>query len=70
MKMEISVAEAMELINKIRQQPDSLFELIRGAVKEKGNGNVREILEYPVHCGRRDECHVNQESTRRGHSTM
>ena len=23
--------------------------------------DVREILKYSVHCGRRDECHVNQE---------
>ena len=24
-------------------------------------GDVREILTYSVHCGRRNECHVNQE---------
>jgi putative transposase len=34
MKMEITVAEAMELINEIRRQPDSLFEMIRSAVKD------------------------------------
>ena len=34
MKMEISVSEAMELINEIRQQPEGLFEMIRTNVKE------------------------------------
>jgi len=34
MKMEISVSEAMELINEIRQQPEGLFEMIRSNVKE------------------------------------
>ena len=46
MKMEISVAEAMELINKIRQQPDSLFELIRGTVKENGEGGRGTFMKY------------------------
>lgn len=34
MKMEISVSEAMELINEIRQQPEGLFEMIRTNVQE------------------------------------
>jgi len=34
MKVEVSVAEAMELINQIRQQPESLFEMIRDNVKQ------------------------------------
>ena len=34
MKMEISVSEAMEMINEIRQQPEGLFEMIRTNVKE------------------------------------
>jgi len=33
MRMEISVAEAVELINQIRKQPDSLFEMLRADVK-------------------------------------
>jgi len=34
MKLEVSVAEAVELINQIRQQPESLFEMIRENVKQ------------------------------------
>ena len=34
MKMEISVSEAMELINDIRKQPEGLFEMIRTNVQE------------------------------------
>ena len=34
MKMEISVTEALELINEIRQQPCDLIEMIRADVKE------------------------------------
>lgn len=34
MKMEITVAEVRELINEIRQQPESLFEMIRVNVQE------------------------------------
>ena len=33
MKMEITVAEALELINEIRKQPNDLFEMIRTDVK-------------------------------------
>jgi putative transposase len=45
MKMEISVAEAMELINEIRQQPDSLFEMIRGTVKENVGKYLSELMD-------------------------
>lgn len=45
MKMEISVAEAMELINEIRQQPESLFEMIRGSVKENVGTYLSELME-------------------------
>jgi len=45
MKMEISVAEAMELINEIRQQPDSLFEMIRGTVKENVGKYLSELVD-------------------------
>ena len=34
MKMDISVAVATELIKEIRQEPEGLFEMIRGEVKE------------------------------------
>ena len=45
MKMEISVAEAMELINEIRQQPESLFEMIRGTVKENVGKYLSELMD-------------------------
>ena len=34
MKMEIIVAEVSELINEIRKQPESLFEIIRANLQE------------------------------------
>ena len=34
MKMEITVAEVRELINEIREQPESIFEMIRANIKE------------------------------------
>ncbi|MBW2083095.1 MAG: hypothetical protein JRI39_08395 [Deltaproteobacteria bacterium] len=39
MKVEVSLAEAVELINEIRQQPETLFEMIRDDVKQ-GVGNT------------------------------
>jgi putative transposase len=45
MKMEITVTEAMELINEIRQQPYSLFEMIRETVKENVGQYLNEIME-------------------------
>lgn len=45
MKMEISIAEAMELINEIRQQPDSLFEMVRANVKENVGQYLSELME-------------------------
>ncbi|MGD9158569.1 MAG: hypothetical protein PVG39_09195 [Desulfobacteraceae bacterium] len=35
MKMEITVPEVMNLINEIRREPDSLFEMIRANVQVK-----------------------------------
>ena len=35
MKMEITVAEVTELINEIKEQPASLFEMIRENVQEQ-----------------------------------
>jgi len=34
MKLELSVAEAVDLINEIKEQPENLFEMIRADVKE------------------------------------
>ena len=34
MKMEVTVAEVSELINEIRKQPESLFQMIRANVQE------------------------------------
>ena len=45
MKMEISVAEVMELINEIRQEPDSLFGMIRANVKESVGQYLSELME-------------------------
>lgn len=45
MKMEISVAEVMALINEIRQEPDSLFEMIRANVKENVGQYLSELME-------------------------
>tara|TARA_B100001964_G_scaffold225863_1_gene274107 strand:- start:11 stop:1252 length:1242 start_codon:yes stop_codon:yes gene_type:complete len=45
MKMEITVTEAMELINEIRQQPDSIFEMIRDDVKENVGVYLSELME-------------------------
>lgn len=45
MKMEISIAEAMELIKEIRQQPDGLFEMIRADVKETVGAYLSELME-------------------------
>lgn len=45
MKMEISVAEVMELINEIRQEPDSLFQMIRANVKESVGQYLSELME-------------------------
>jgi len=44
MKMEITVAEAMELINEIRH-PDGLYEMIRGNVKETVGQYLSELME-------------------------
>jgi putative transposase len=45
MKMEITVTEAVELINQIRQEPGSLFEMIRTAVKENVGQYLSELMQ-------------------------
>ena len=45
MKMELSVSEAMELINEIREQPEGLFEMIRTNVKESVGHYLSGLME-------------------------
>jgi len=45
MKMEITVTEVMGLINEIRQQPDSIFEMIRANVKENVGLYLSDLME-------------------------
>jgi putative transposase len=45
MKMEITVTEAVELINQIHKQPDSLFEMIRATVKDNVGQYLSELME-------------------------
>lgn len=45
MKMEITVTEAVELINQIRHEPGSLFEMIRTAVKENVGQYLSELMQ-------------------------
>jgi putative transposase len=45
MKMEITVTEALELINEIRQKPDGIFEMIRADVKDSVGQYLSELME-------------------------
>lgn len=45
MNMEITVTEALELINAIRKQPNDLFEMIRADVKESVGRYMSELME-------------------------
>lgn len=45
MKMEITVTEAMELINEIRKSPKDLFEMIRADVKESVGRYMSELMD-------------------------
>ncbi len=45
MKMQISVAEVVELVNGIRSQPDSIFEMIRAEVKESVGQYMSGLME-------------------------
>ena len=45
MNMEITVTEALELINAIRQQPNDLFEMIRADVKESVGRYMSALME-------------------------
>jgi hypothetical protein len=43
--MEITVAEALELINGIREQPGNLFEMIRADVKQSVSRYMSELMD-------------------------
>jgi len=45
MKMEITITEAMELINGIRKQPQDLFEMIRADVKDSVGRYMSELMD-------------------------
>lgn len=48
MKMEITVTEAMELINEIRKHPKDLFEMIRADVKESVGQYMTELMDMEL----------------------
>lgn len=48
MKMEITVAEAFELINEIRKQPGNLFEMIRADVKQSVGQYMSELMDMEL----------------------
>lgn len=48
MKMEITVAEAFELINEIRKQPGNLFEMIRADVKQSVSLYMSELMDVEL----------------------
>ena len=48
MKMEITVAEALEMINEIRKQPDNLFEMIRADVKQSVSRYISELMDIEL----------------------
>ena len=45
MKLDVSVAEAVDLIKEIREQPEGLFEMIRVNVKESVGQYLSELME-------------------------
>jgi len=45
MKMEITVTEALEMINEIRKQPDDLFEMIRTDVRKSVGHYLSELID-------------------------
>ena len=48
MKLEITVAEALELINGIRNQPGNLFEMIRADVKQSVGQYMSELMDVEL----------------------
>jgi putative transposase len=45
MKMEVTVAEAMELVKEIRRHPEGLFEMIRADVRENVGRYLSDLME-------------------------
>ena len=45
MKMEITVAEVVDLINEIRHEPESLFEMIRANVQETVGQYISSLMD-------------------------
>lgn len=70
MKMEITIPEAVELIKEIRQQPDSLFEMIRSDVKENVGQYLSGLMETELtgYLGRKRYERVKGESNHRNGS--
>ena len=48
MKMEITVTEALELINEIRNRPGNLFEMIRADVKQSVGQYMSELMDVEL----------------------
>ncbi|MBW1982991.1 MAG: IS256 family transposase, partial [Deltaproteobacteria bacterium] len=48
MKMELSVAEMVDLIKEIREQPEGLFEMIRTEVKETVSQYLSELMDVEL----------------------
>jgi putative transposase len=48
MKMEITVTEALELINQIREQPNDLFDMIRSDVKDSVGQYISELMDVEL----------------------
>ena len=49
MKLEVSVPEVVDLIKEIRQQPENLFEMIRGNVKETVGEYLSGLMDVQIH---------------------
>ena len=47
-KMKITVTEALELINEIREQPDNLFKIIRADVKQTEDRYITELMDMEL----------------------
>jgi len=48
MKMEITVAEVVDLINEIQHEPESLFEMIRTNVQETVGQYISSLMDSPT----------------------
>ena len=48
MKLEITIAEALELINEIRKQPKDLFEMIRADVKKNVGQYMTDLMDIEL----------------------